>query len=64
MAAGDVIVTFDPSAYVTEVVVEPSLLLTEVEDAPLSACNNGSETLVLLEPLVPLASLDPSELAT
>jgi len=46
-AAGDVIVTFDPSAYVTDVVVEPSLLVTEVEEAPCNACSSGLRTIRL-----------------
>ena len=60
LAAGDVIVTFEPSAYVTDVVVEPSLLLVDVLEAPSNACSKGSE----LDPPVPLVPLDPSELAT
>jgi hypothetical protein len=44
-------------------VVEPSLLVTCVLDAPFNACSSGSELdpLVLLESAAPL---DPSELAT
>ena len=63
VAGGDVRVTFEPSAYVTDVVVVPSLLATCVLDAPLNACSNGSELdpLVLLESPAPL---DPSEPAT
>jgi len=52
-AAGDVIVTFDPSAWVSDVVVEPSLLLTDVLDAAGNACGSGLE-LAPLDPLVPL----------
>ena len=50
VAAGDVIVTFEPSAYVTDVVVEPSLLVTDVLDAPCNACSSGSE----LDPSAPV----------
>jgi hypothetical protein len=59
-------VTFDPSAYVVDVVVEPSPLVTDVLDAPSNACSRGSELdpLVLLESPVPVESLEPPELAT
>ena len=62
VAAGDVIVTFEPSANVIDVVVEPSLLVTDELDVPSSACSNGSELapLVPLLPLLPLLSLVPS----
>ncbi len=43
--------------------MEPSLLVTEVLDAPSSACNSGSVLPSLLVPLL-LESLDPSEAAT
>ena len=59
VAAGNVIVTFEPSAYVIDVVVEPSLLVVDVLDAPCSACSSGSE----LDP-VALEPLDPSDSAT
>ena len=59
VAAGNVIVTFEPSAYVIDVVVEPSLLVVDVLDAPCSACSSGSE----LDP-VALEPLDPSDAAT
>ena len=57
----------EPSALVMDVVVEPSLLVTEVEDAPFSACSNASEFDPLapeLEPLAPLAPFVPSKSAT
>jgi hypothetical protein len=41
-------------------VLEPSLLVTDVLDAPCNACNSGSE----LDPSVPVALPDSSELAT
>jgi hypothetical protein len=43
VGTGDVVVTFDPSAKVSDVVVEPSLLVADVVDAPCNACSNGSE---------------------
>jgi len=41
-------------------VVEPSLLVTEVLEAPCKACISGSE----LDPSLPVEPLDPSESAT
>ena len=54
-AAADVIETFEPSAKVSVVVVEPSLLETAVLEAPSSACSRGSELepSLLPEPLEP-----------
>jgi hypothetical protein len=51
VGAGDVVVTFDPLAVVSDVVVEPSLLVTDLVEAPLvllvpsapaSICENRS----------------------
>ena len=64
VAAGNVIVTFEPSAYVIDVVVEPSLLVVDVLDAPCNACSSGSELDPVALELVPLEPLDPSDSAT
>lgn len=48
--AGNVIDTFEPSAKVSDVVAEPSLLVVDVLEAPCKACSSGSALgSVLLE---------------
>ena len=53
---GEVIVTFDPSPKVSDVVVEPSPFVVELEDAPLKAWSKGSVLLELL-PSLPSAAV-------
>jgi len=50
-----------PSARLSVVVVEPSALVEDVEDAPAIACASGS--LLLFDPLLPELS-ESLELAT
>jgi hypothetical protein len=59
---GEVSVTWVPSASVVVVVIDPSLLVTEVDES--SAASSESELDPPLAPLDPSAPPEPSELAT